>query len=357
MHGVSPSSAAHETLLRFSVSGGDRSALVALLLSSPGVGPTENYTGDLRSFATAQRVFILEPTAGGDAALSNATINPPAADLSIILVDASAGLTPEVRRHVAMARGIGSRHLVLAVDTQDYLGWDRAGFQAIAKEFTALAATLDFGSAIAIPISLAKGDNVAAASANTPWYKGPTLLPHLERVRIDPARKERSLRLPITSVSRPDPDHRRYLGTIASGALRRGDTIQVAISGVTSTVDHIFVEGIEREQADAGESIAIGLSSHIDVGSGDMLVHPEHPPLIAEQFAAHLVWIAEEPLFPGRDYSLRMGAREVAASVTSVKHRIDIEYSPIRSGSHASMQRDWGLHHRDRRAARARSLL
>ena len=135
-----------------------------------------------------------------------------------------------------------------------------------------------------------------------PWYQGPTLISHLEWVTIDPERKERPLRLPVVSVSRPDPDRRLYLGTIASGALRCGDTIQVAISGVTSTVDRILVDGSERERADAGEAIAIELSSHIDLGGGDVLVHPERPPHVTEQFAAHLVWLAEEPLFPGRDY-------------------------------------------------------
>ena len=328
MHGVSPGPAAHETRLRFSVYGGaGGSALVERLVSAAGAGHAEDRGagGSFLAFATAQRAFTLEAAAGGTSASSSGALEPPAADLAIVVVDAGAGATAETRRHVAIARAVGARHIVLAVDGLDRVGWDRARYDAIADDFVALAAGFDFASALAIPLASTAGDNVAAPSGNTPWYKGPTLLAHLERVPIDPMRTERPLRLPIASVSRPDPDHRRYFGTIASGTLRRGDRVQVANSGVTSTVGHIFIDGIERDEAEAGEAISIGLSTHIDLGSGDILTHSEHPPQIADQFAAHLTWIAEEPLLPSRDYLLRMNGREVSATVTSVKHRLDVE--------------------------------
>jgi bifunctional enzyme CysN/CysC len=327
MHGVSPSPAAHETRLRFSIYGsaGD-SALVERLVSAVGAGHPQDRGagGSFLSFATARRAFTLEAAAGGTSASSNGALEPPAADLAIVVVDAGAGATAETRRHVAIARAVGARHIVLAVDGLGRVGWDHARFDAIADDFVALAAGFDFASALAIPLSSTAGDNIAAPSGKS-RYKGPTLLAHLERVPIDPMRTERPLRLPIASVSRHNPDHRRFFGTIASGTLRRGDTVQVASSGVTSTIAHIFIEGIERDKAEAGETISISVSTHIDLDSGDVLAHSEHAPQIADQFAAHLTWIAEEPLFPSRDYLLRMNGREVSATVTSVKHRLDVE--------------------------------
>ena len=353
MHGASPGPIAHETILQFSLSGAPgagSSTIAGRLIEGAGAGLADSGetarsapTGPVKNgpavlFATGHRAFILEWASGRGAAPADEAIVAPASELAVIVVDATKGLVPEARRHLAVARTIGARHVVLAVNKLDLLAWDRTAFHAIAEAFRSFTANFDFASAIAIPLSALTGDNIATRSTKMPWYQGPTLLSHLEWVPIDPERKERPLRLPVVSVSRPDPDRRLYLGTIASGALRCGDTIQVAISGVTSTVDRILVDGSERERADAGEAIAIELSSHIDLGGGDVLVHPEHPPHITEQFAAHLVWLAEEPLFPGRDYSLRMGSREVVASVTSVKHRFDIE--TLRQDAVRTLQRN-----------------
>ncbi len=246
-------------------------------------------------------------------------------DLCVVVVDAGKGLTTEARRQAAIACTIGVRHLLLAVNKLDLAQWDANAFAAAAAQFQTYAAHFDLASARAIPLSALHGDNVAERSANMPWYEGPTLLAHLQGLESDPGAGERPLRLPIDAVSRPDPDVRHYQGTITSGTLRRGDTVQVAVSGVTSTIDHMLVEGKPCEEARAGDAVAVALSSHIDVASGDVLVHPEHRPQVAEQFAAHIAWLANEPLLPGRDYSLKLRNRAVTASVTAVKYRLDVD--------------------------------
>ncbi len=246
-------------------------------------------------------------------------------DLCVVVVDARKGLTTEARREAAIACTIGVRHLVLAVNKLDLARWDANAFAAATAPFQTYAAHFDLASVRAIPLSALGGDNVADRSANTPWYEGPTLLAYLQGLEVDPGAAERPLRVPIHAVSRPDPDTRHYQGTIASGTLRRGDTVQVAVSGVASTVDHMLVDGRAREEARAGDDVAVALSSHIDVASGDVLVHPEHRPQVAEQLAAHLAWLSDEPLLPGRDYSLKLRTRTVTASVTAVKYRLDVD--------------------------------
>jgi bifunctional enzyme CysN/CysC len=249
----------------------------------------------------------------------------PARDLCLIVAEASKGLTEELRREIAIACTSGAEHLLLAVNKLDLVGWDRKAYEAVVKDFKAFAARFEGTSAIALPVSALTGDNVLAHGVNTPWYDGPTLAACLQTLKNDPQRAARPLRLPIEAVLRPDPDHRHYSGTILSGTLRRGDVVQVAVSGVASAVARILIGGRACEQAAAGDAVAVALAEHIDVGSGDILVDPAHRPEVAEQFAAHLVWLADAPLLPGRDYTLRMGPREITASVTSVKYRIDVE--------------------------------
>lgn len=326
MHGVSPGPTAHETLLRFSICAGageDTSALIDLLISAcDGTRPEDRGAGGtLLAFATARRAFIVQPAPNVP---SDCASDPPGADLAIIVVDADAGLTPEARRDLATARAVGSRHVVLAVDGLERAGWNRASFQAIAEECIALSASFDFASAVAIPLS-SSGDNVAAQSSDTPWYTGPTLLAHLERVPIDPERRQRPLRLLIEQVAPRDKGAPLIRGRLLSGSLRQGDAVNAALSGVAAKVTRILVQGGERERAIAGDEVDIELDGNLEAGPGEMLVDPEHSPHVTEQFAAHLAWLGPEALLPGRDYLLRMCGREVVATVTSVKHRLDVE--------------------------------
>jgi len=338
MHGLSPRPSAHDAALRVSISGvqGDgKSTLSGRLIdvcgALPGATPAAQAhpksadDGAHHAFASAKRAFLCVETASDQTDPRLIARDVASSDLSVIVADVRAGLTPQTQHHAAMACTIGVRHLVLAVNKLDLIGWDQKSFEEMATAFQGLAAHFDIASATAIPLSALTGDNVAAPSANMPWYAGPTLLSCLEAVEVDASSTARPLRLPISSISRPDPDRRHYVGTIASGTLRRGDKVQVAVSGVESTVDQILVDGKQRDEALAGDSVAVGLSGHVDVGSGDILVHPGERPQTTEQFAAHLVWMADEPLLPGRDYSLRIGTREVPASITSVKYRLETD--------------------------------
>jgi len=336
MHGVSPSTEQRKPTLRVSLSGAPGEGTSTLLtrlradtgsqLKPPAPGEDRKGAGDVDqvSLAAGSPSIALAEAAAGQAPWGQDLATAAGSDLCVIVADVRSGLTTQMRRLAAIACTAGVRHLVLAANKLDLIDWGHAAFDTIAAQFAAFVAPFHPLSALAIPVSAMHGDNVAKPSANTPWYDGPTLLTHLEGIEIDPAADTRPLRLPIQAVTRPEPDHRHYLGTIASGTLRRGDTVQVAVSGVTSTVERIIVQGRERDVAVAGEGVAIVLSSHVDVGSGDTLAHPEHRPQVTEQLAAHIAWLSEEPLLPGREYTLAMGPTKVAASVTQVKHRIDV---------------------------------
>jgi bifunctional enzyme CysN/CysC len=220
---------------------------------------------------------------------------------------------------------VGVRHFVLAVNKLDLIGWDREVFDSIVDGFRDFTRSLKFASLTPIPLSALAGDNVSSRSANTPWYAGPTLLSHLETIEIEGDRAATPLRILVQTVLRPDPDTRLYAGIIAGGSLRRGDPIQLAHSALSCHVNRIVVAGEDREQAAAGASVALGLDRQLDVTRGDTLVGPEHRPQVTDQFEAHLIWMSEQPLLPGREYILKAGVRAVPASVTAVKFRLDIE--------------------------------
>jgi len=277
-----------------------------------------------RYFSSPHRAFVVADTPGHESYTRNTASGASNADLAIILVDARRGLLPQTRRHAVIAHLVGVRHFVLAVNKLDLVNWDRAVYDEIVAAFREFARLLQLGSLVAIPLSALNGDNVVAASANTPWYDGPTLLSHLETVDVEAEQSATPLRVLVQMVLRPDRDSRLYAGVVAGGTLRRGDSVQVAPSGLNCQVDRIVVAGEEREQADAGTSVAVGLDRHLDVARGDILVAPDRRPQVADQFEAHLIWMSEQPLLPGREYLLKVGVRSVAASVTGVKHRLDI---------------------------------
>jgi bifunctional enzyme CysN/CysC len=278
--------------------------------------------GALPAFATPERTFFIG--LGPDALPSNA-VDLPKADLSIIVVDGTTGLTQEARRHIAIANAVGSRHVVLAVDGLDDAGWDRSRFQRVAEEFVAFSAGFAFTSALAVPLSLAGGGNVVEPSPNTPWYKGLTLLAHLVRVPVDPQRGQRPLRLVVEREVQRDGAQSLLHCQILSGTLHRHGLVSAPLSGITAKINRILVNGSEREVANPGESVAVELDRTLHVGEGEILADPQHLPHVTEQFAAKLVWLGAEALLPGRDYLLRIGGREIVATATSLKYRLDTE--------------------------------
>ncbi len=277
-----------------------------------------------RFFATEKRKFIVADTPGHEQYTRNMVTGASTADLAILLVDARHGIRPQTRRHAFLASLLGVRHLVLAVNKIDLVEFSAARFHEIAAEFEAMAGAFRFETRVAIPLSARYGDNVSAPSAAMPWYEGPTLIGHLESVPVDDDRAEKPFRFPVQWVNRPDLDFRGCAGTIASGRVRPGDRIVVAGSGRTTTVSRIVTADGDRSEARAGEAVTLTLADEVDVSRGDVLAPATGRPEVSDQIAATVVWMAQEPLLPGRPYLLKIGARTVTATVSEIKYRIDI---------------------------------
>ena len=277
-----------------------------------------------RFFSTPKRKFIVADTPGHEQYTRNMATGASTADLAIVLVDARAGIMPQTRRHAFIASLLGIRHIVLAVNKIDLVDYSRPKFAEIEREFRAFAADLAFTSLQAIPISARHGDNVTAHSRRMPWYDGPSLLAHLETVDVEEGAADRPFRFPVQYVNRPNLDFRGFAGTIASGSVSVGDDVVVAKSGIVSRVRGIITARGERERAREGEAVTLVLADEIEVSRGNMLVAPAARPQVADQFAAGLVWFDEAALVPGRSYILRTETDQANATVTELKHRIDV---------------------------------
>ena len=277
-----------------------------------------------RYFTTCKRAFIVADTPGHEKYTRNMATGASNAELAVVLVDAHKGVLVQTRRHSFICSLLGIRHVVLAVNKMDLVGFDMDSFERIVADYEASAVDLGFVAIAAIPVSARFGDNIPASSARTPWYRGPALLPYLESVTIEDDTGAKPFRFPVQWINRPHGDFRGYAGTVASGGIRVGAPIAVAPSGETSRVARIVTYDGDVEHADAGDAVTITLADHLDVGRGNVLAAPDAPPEVADQFAAHVIWMDHEPLMPGRSYFVRAGTRTVPASITSIKYRIDV---------------------------------
>jgi bifunctional enzyme CysN/CysC len=247
------------------------------------------------------------------------------ADLAVILIDARKGVLTQTRRHSFLVSLMGIRHAVLAVNKMDLVGYDQARFDEIAADYRAFAAEVRLKSVLAIPISGLAGDNITVPSANTPWYRGPSLMQHLETVEVDEDRLQRGpFRMPVQWVNRPNLDFRGFAGLIASGAISPGDAVRVLPSGKTSVVDRIVTQDGDLPRAVAGQSVTLTLKDEIDCSRGDVIARSDQPPEVADQFETTLVWMSEEPLLPGRSYWLKLGTKLASATVTEIKHKVNV---------------------------------
>ncbi len=278
-----------------------------------------------RYFATERRRFIIADTPGHVQYTRNMATGASNSDLAILLVDARAGLLSQTRRHAYIAALLGIRHVVLAVNKIDLVDFSEARFNEIRDAFAAFAGPLNFRSVAAMPISARHGDNVVGLSVRTPWYTGKPLLEYLETVEVTEHPEDQALRLPVQWVNRPDHTFRGYAGTIAAGRLKPGTPIVVARTGQTATVSRIVALDGDREGAVAGDSVTLTLDREIDVSRGDVLALPDDRPTVADQAAAHIIWMSDEPLLPGRSYLLKSATRTVGATVSELKHRVDFD--------------------------------
>jgi bifunctional enzyme CysN/CysC len=277
-----------------------------------------------RFFATPERAFIVADTPGHEQYTRNMATGASTSDLAVILVDARKGVLPQTKRHAFICSLLGVRQMVLAVNKMDLVGFDKRCFDGIATQFLAFAAGLSSVSIQAIPVAARFGDNVTSRSARMPWYRGPILLEHLHSVEISGGGTDRPFRFPVQWVNRPNGEFRGYCGTIASGAIAPGEEVLITGSGHCARVKEIVTFDGSLDRAQAGDAITLTLESETDIARGDLLADPDAPPEFVDQFAAHVIWLSEHPLVPGRSYLLKIGTRTVPATVTALKHRIDV---------------------------------
>ena len=277
-----------------------------------------------RYFSTERRKFIVADTPGHEQYTRNMVTGASTADVAVVLVDARKGILTQTRRHSYLVSLVGIRKVVLAVNKMDLMHYDPQVFEAIVQEYLPFAQKLGIESVVAIPISALRGENITEASAHTDWYHGPTLLGYLETVAIQSDVQALPLRFPVQWVNRPHQDFRGYAGTIASGVVAVGDKVRIQPSGRETTVSGIVTRDGDLTQAVAGQSVTLTLAHEVDASRGDLITSAQHPATVADQFQAHLVWMGDEPLYTGRHYLLQCGTQSVNASVTRIKHQINV---------------------------------
>lgn len=277
-----------------------------------------------RFFSTEQRKFIVADTPGHEQYTRNMVTAASNSDLAIVLVDARKGVLTQTRRHSYLVALLGIRKVVLAVNKMDAVGFDQTIFAQIEREYRAFAGQVGLTEIVAIPLSALKGDNVTERSKNTPYYHGPALMQYLQTVEVQQELGALPFRMPVQWVSRPNQDFRGFAGLVASGTIKCGDAIRIAPSGILSQVEKIVTYDGELTEACAGQSVTLTLAQEVDVSRGDLLVAADAPPTVADQLQATLIWMHEEPMLPGRSYLCKLGARTVAASITALKHKINV---------------------------------
>ena len=278
-----------------------------------------------RFFTTEKRKFIVADTPGHEQYTRNMVTGASTADLAVILVDARKGVLTQTRRHSFLAHLLGIRHIVLAVNKMDLVGYDKAVFDRITLAYRAFASEIGITNFTAIPISGFKGDNITALSANTPWFKGPALVDHLETVEIGGTADEaKPFRMPVQWVNRPNLDFRGFSGQLASGKVKPGDAVRILPSGKTTTIDRIVTLDGDLDEAVAGQSVTLTLTDEVDCSRGDVIAAADAPPETADQFEATLVWMADEAMIAGRAYWLKLATQSVSATVQAPKYEINV---------------------------------
>ena len=278
-----------------------------------------------RFFATEKRKFIVADTPGHEQYTRNMVTGASTADLAVILIDARKGILTQTRRHSYLAHLIGIRNIVLAVNKMDLVGYDQVVFDGIVKDYAEFARSIGITAFTPMPISGFKGDNITGPSANTPWYKGPALIEHLETVEVNSAADaDKPFRMAVQWVNRPNLDFRGFSGQIATGSVKPGDAIRVLPSGKTSTITRIVTLDGDLDQAVAGQSVTLCFADEVDCSRGDVIAASDNPPQAADQFEATIVWMADEEMLPGRSYWLKLGTQTVTATVQQPKYQVNV---------------------------------
>ena len=290
-----------------------------------------------RFFGTEKRKFIVADCPGHEQYTRNMATGASTADLAVVLVDARKGLLTQTRRHSYIVSLLGIRRVLLAVNKMDLVGFDQGVFDAIVADYRELAAQLGIDQVECIPLSALRGDNMIERSPAMPWYQGPALLEHLETVDIAATAADADFRMPVQWVCRPNQDFRGFAGTIVSGAVAPGDEVVVLPAGRRSRVARVVTADGDLTQASEGRAVTLTLTDEVDASRGDVIAAVFNPPEVADQFAAHLLWMGDERLLPGRPYLLKIGTRTVGASVTEIKHKIDVNTQEPLAAKHLEL--------------------
>ena len=298
----------------------------ALLLDGLQAEREQSITIDVayRFFSTNKRKFIVADTPGHEQYTRNMVTGASTAEVAIILIDARKGVFTQTRRHSYLTSLVGIRKIVLAINKMDLVDYSEERYKEIIDEYKVFAEDLGFEDICSIPLSALKGDNIIAPSEHTPWYKGPTLIHYLETVEINDKSLHKPFRMRVQWVNRPNLDFRGFSGTIASGIVKPGDAVVVPSSDQTSKVARIVTMDGDLEEAVAGQAVTIILEDEIDISRGDMLCCPERCPSYADQFEAHVVWMHEDALLPGRSYLIKAGSATAPAHISTLKHKVNV---------------------------------
>jgi len=276
-----------------------------------------------RFFSTEKRKFIVADTPGHEQYTRNMVTGASTADLAVILADARKGVLTQTRRHSYLVSLLGIKHVVLAVNKLDLVGYSKDTFEEIQEDYVAFARQIGLGEVVCIPISALKGDNLTSQSEEMPWYDGPPLMEYLETVEVEDISTQ-PFRMPVQWVTRPDLDFRGFAGTVVGGSVKPGDQVRVVPSGRTSTVDRIVTYDGDLDEAIKGQSITLTLADEIDVSRGDVIGAADDAPSVADQLRAHIVWMGEEPMVPGRGYLIKCGTRTVNATISAPEYVVDV---------------------------------
>jgi bifunctional enzyme CysN/CysC len=277
-----------------------------------------------RFFSTDKRKFIVADTPGHEQYTRNMVTGASTADAAVILIDARKGVLTQTRRHSYLVSLLGIRHVALAINKMDLVGYDQARFDAIVADYRAFAEQIGIREFTAIPMSALKGDNITEPSAAMPWFTGAPLMRWLEDLPVDDDLRGQPFRMPVQWVNRPNLDFRGFSGQIAAGVVKPGDKVKALPSGRESAVDRIVTFRGDLREAVAGQSVTLTLTDEIDVSRGDVLAAAKAPPEVADQFEATLVWFDDEHMLPGRPYLMKLGARTVSAQVTEPKYKVNV---------------------------------
>ena len=310
---------------KFNTTGGEEVDL-ALLVDGLQAEREQGITIDVayRFFSTEKRKFIIADCPGHEQYTRNMATGASTADLAIILIDARNGVQTQTRRHSFIVSLLGIRHVVVAVNKMDLMGWSEETFEAIRKDYLAFAKKIDVPDISFIPLSALKGDNVVHPSGAMPWYKGPTLMAHLEAVPIAKDRNLDDFRFPVQFVNRRSVDFRGFAGTVASGVVRKGEELMILPSRKTNTVKSIVTYDGELEEAFAGQAVTLTFEKEVDISRGDLLANPANLPHVDDRLEAMLVWMSDEPMILGKSYFFKLASKLAGGMVSDLRCRVNV---------------------------------